>query len=69
VNGFVVEIIRSHDGRVPNGWLAEAAGGFDVVSERRLAWVFPTQEDAQTEAERYYEAHRGRFAKFIIRPR
>jgi hypothetical protein len=67
VNGFVVEIVRSHDGRVPNGWLAEAADGFEVVSDRRHAWVFPTREDAQTQAERYHEAHRGRFAKYVIR--
>jgi hypothetical protein len=69
VNGFVVEIIRSIDGRVPSGWLSETGGGFGVASDRRQAWVFPTHEDAQIEAEKYLEAHRGRFAKYVIRPR
>jgi hypothetical protein len=69
VNGFVVEIIRSIDGRVPSGWLSETGDGFGVVAERKLAWVFPTQDDAQIEADRYHEAHRGRFVKYIIRPR
>jgi hypothetical protein len=69
LNGFVVEIIRSNDGRVPSGWLSETGGGFGVVSDRRQAWVFPTHEDALIEADKYYEAHRGRCARYVIRPR
>jgi hypothetical protein len=69
VNGFVVEIVRSLDGRVPSGWLSETGNGFAIVTERKAAWVFPTQEDAQIEAEKYHEAHRGRFVKYVIRPR
>jgi hypothetical protein len=69
MNGFVVEILRSFDGRVPSVWLSENDGSTDVASDRKAAKVFKSESAAHAAALEYCDAHRGRIANFLIHRR
>jgi hypothetical protein len=67
MSGFVVEIVRSLDGRVPSAWLSDSDQGLGIVADRAIARVFPTDHEAQVAADQYCGIHRGRVATYVIR--
>jgi hypothetical protein len=66
LNGFVVEIVRSFDGRVPSAWLCQADGSECLTADRKVAKVFKNESEAHSAALVFCDAHRGRVASFLI---